>query len=503
MLKYSSFIRAFHNSKLLLNNLTSLRNENNSIAQPTIYALSTHLARSAIGVVRISGPNSKFILEKLSEKPTPKPRKASVRKLYHPTDKVLLDEALTLYFKEPKSYTGEDLVELHLHGGIAVIKAVIKAIQALHTEENPIRYAEAGEFTRKSFQNGRFDLTEIEGIKELINAETEVQRIGAINSAMGNNRLRFHRWRELIVHNVGMLSAIIDFADDTEIEDVESIFKKVSNEINELSFEINNFLNKSLKSNILLDGIKVTLIGPPNAGKSSILNILANDDASIVSDVAGTTRDVINVPIDINGYKVIATDTAGIRNFQEADKIEIEGIKRAKTKSFQGDLILMILSCDNQIDDSMLDHFNELRANGCEFMIVLNKMDLLDKSQQLKIIKELSLKLNISPDDILKVSCKDGFGISQLNDALLAKFKNLTLTDLSTPLILSERVQDILKNDVLYGFEQFNHFKEVEDAVMAAEALHHSIEGIGKITGQSVDVEELLGVVFSNFCVGK
>ncbi|CDR37135.1 CYFA0S01e07756g1_1 [Cyberlindnera fabianii] len=470
---------------------------------PTIYALSTHLTRSAIGVIRISGTQSKTILNELTlSKPLPKPRVASVRRLFHPKTEHLLDEALTIYFPEPRTYTGEDLVELHVHGGVAVIQSVLRAIETLHTPTRPIRYAEAGEFSRRAFQNGRFDLTEIEGIRELIDAETETARIAAVNSATGQNKLLFKDWRERLVKNVGLLTAIIDFAEDTEIEDIEKIYNTVLRNIDDLQFEMNVFLERGARSELLLKGIKVILLGPPNAGKSSVLNKLASTEAAIVSDIAGTTRDVINVPLNIKGYKVVVGDTAGIRDLSKADRIEVEGIKRAKMYAEQGDLVLVVLPVnDLVIDDELRTHVSELQKTK-DVIVILNKCDLLEEDID-NVIANLSKELSVSSESFIPVSCLENMGIEELSEKLVHEFKHISLTESTDPIILTARVRDILVNDVLHGFDEFKTFKELDDVVLATEGLQQSIEGIGKITGETVGVEEVLGVVFSSFCVGK
>jgi tRNA modification GTPase len=469
----------------------------------TIYALSTHLTRAAIGVIRISGPSSSHILHSLTKsQPLPKPRFASVRRLYRPQTSQLLDEALAIYFKEPKTYTGEDLVELHVHGGTAVIQAVLSSIGTLHSAEAPVRYAEAGEFSQRAFANGRFDLTEIEGIRELIDADTETARVAAVDSATGKNRVLFGDWREKLVKDVALLTAIIDFAEDTEIEDIQKIYDTVSHDIDALEYEIMEYLQRGERSEILLKGIKVTLLGPPNAGKSSILNQLASTEAAIVSDIAGTTRDVINVPLNIKGYKVVVGDTAGIRDLTKADKIEAEGIKRAKAFAQSSDLVLIVLGSDNlSIDDDFKENVKALQGDK-RIIAVLNKCDLIHGTIE-ETVAKLSEELNIPTDQFIPVSCLETTGIEELSNHLVNTFKIISLTESTDPIIVTTRVKDILKNDVLYGFHEFNSFKELDDVVLATQGLQHSIDGIGKITGESVGVEEVLGVVFSSFCVGK
>lgn len=475
---------------------------------PTIYALSTKLARSAIGVVRISGSQSEFIHKTLTRaKAKPKSRVTSVRRLYSPTSGTLLDECLTIFFKGPRTYTGEDLLELHLHGGTAIIQSVLKAIKGLNDPDQGIniRYAENGEFSRRAFISGRFDLTEVEGVRDMIDAETESQRIAALSSLTGKLKDLFSSWREEIVKNVALLTTVIDFGEDHDIEEVAHLFQDVDQNIQRLESEIEEYLKRVQGSEVLLKGIKLILVGPPNAGKSSLLNYIANQDAAIVSDIAGTTRDIIDIPIDINGYKVVVGDTAGIRAPSAADTIEKEGIKRAKQKAIGGDVVLIIIpvSEEETVDyNDLLELVESLKRENKELVVVLNKQDLLTQTEE-TTISELSKKLNLSPEQFKLVSCKTGYGMEELTQQFTNIFKKISLSDSADPIVISERAQDLLKNDVLYGFSQFKIWKENEDVVLASESLRQSVEGIGKITGQAVGVEEILGVVFSSFCIGK
>ncbi|QPG73710.1 hypothetical protein FOA43_001023 [Brettanomyces nanus] len=478
------------------------------ILPPTIYALSTAPGRSAIAIIRISGPASTYIYQKLTGLKTfLKPRLATVRKLYNPLlldkgKRSFLDEALCLYFHAPNSYTGEDCLELQVHGGKAVIGSVIKAISLLHSVNMPIRYAQRGEFSKRGFQNGRFDLTEAEGINELINAQTEVQRVSALSSMKGEVRELFHHWRKQIVNNVALLTTIIDFGEDHDIDQVNNLFDKVDQNISNLQSEVSNYLERTRKSQILMDGIKMTLLGPPNAGKSSLLNILADDDKAIVSSIAGTTRDAIEIPLAIHGYKVVVGDTAGIRH--ATNEIEREGIKRAKTRSRNADLNLIIIPADlsGDIDQVLLDHIVDISDK--ELLIIVNKSDLLtSETDRVSLLSRISTKFDIPPDRFKFISCITHDGIKELTQQLESKFRQITWTDRGEdPVVISKRAQDILSNDVLHGFIDFHQFKDGDDIVLAMESLKFSMEGIGKITGEAIGVEEILSVVFSQFCIG-
>lgn len=472
--------------------------------QSTVYALSTPPGRSAIAVVRITGPACKSIFKSLTNSvKIPKPRYATLRKLYDPKTDKMLDDALVLLFPSPNSYTGEDLLELHLHGGTSVINSVMKAISNLHKSNLPIRLAEKGEFSRRGFQNGRFDLTEVEGINTLIHAETETQRLSALSSMKGETKKLFISWREEIIKNVALLATIIDFGEEHDLEEVHGLCDQVKINIEKLENEIKYYINKVERSQILLDGIKVTLIGPPNAGKSSLLNVLAGDEKAIVSHIAGTTRDSIDVPLDVNGYKVVIGDTAGIRESQ--DLIESEGIKRAKNKSIVSNINILILPADNlTMDEQFLSHAKKLMQDSTkETFVIVNKCDLINEQQKQQIMIQLSETFDLNNKKIEFVSCTSQEGIETLINDLTSKFKKITLSDESDPVTISQRAKEILKYDVLFGFQEFYRFNEFDDVVLASEALKSSIDGIGKVTGEAIGVEEILDVVFSSFCIGK
>lgn len=467
--------------------------------RPTIYALSTKPGRAAIGVIRVLGPHSLYIYNQLtSTQKLPMPQKTSVRKLFEPGTKLLLDEALTVFFKAPKTYTGEDLLELHVHGGTAIVQSVIDSIKKLHSPEKgiEIRHAENGEFSQRAFLNGRFDLTEIEGIREMIDAETETQRKAALASLTGDTKRVVTEWRTEIVNNVALLTTVVDFGEEHDLEETKHLFDQVDQNIDTLKAKIQNYLARVKSSDVLLKGIKVSLLGPVNAGKLSLLNYLANRETAIVSDVAGTTRDVIEVPLDINGYKVVVGDTAGIRSLKDADTIEIEGIRRAKQRALVGDMVLAVLPVNEPVIQSMIENIEILKEADREIVVVLNKTDLVSEVD----VSQFSSVFGLPKEAFHMVSCKSGQGMKELQHALTSKFKLVTTSD---PVTLSGRTQDLLENDVLNGLEEFKRWKEEEDIILALESLRISAEGIGKITGDAVGVEEILGVVFLSFCIGK
>lgn len=477
-------------------------------SRPTIYALSTTLAKSAIGVIRISGSQCSYIFRQLTRcQHDPKPRVTSLRKLKSPEAGTLLDEALTVFFKGPNSYTGEDLLELHVHGGVAIIKSVLQQIKTLHNpqEDVLIRYAANGEFSERAFLNGRFDLTELEGAREMIDAETETQRVSALSSMTGESRQLFGKWRQEMLQNISLLTTVIDFGEDHDLEETASLFDDVANNVAAIQHEVQTFLEKVQRSEILLKGIRITLLGPPNAGKSSILNAIANKDAAIVSNIAGTTRDAIDIPLDINGYKVVVADTAGIRETEVSNEIELEGIRRAKARAFESDAVLVVLPVGqefNSVGDDFYSYIHQLKDRNVHLHGILSKIDL-DGSQISQLTERFCKLLDVDRTRIHLVSCKTGEGVGDITNALTDTFKAITLSEKSDPISVSERTKDLLVNDVIYGIQQFQHWKHEDDVVLATESLRQAVEGIGKITGEAIGVEEILGVVFSSFCIGK
>lgn len=487
---------------MFLRNLPTLQFLRN-YHRPTIYALSTKPGRAAISVIRILGSQAQYVYNQLTNTiKSPISQRASVRKLYG--SQGMLDEALTLFFKGPNTFTGEDILELHVHGGNAIVKAVLAAIKKLHDEDLKIniRYADHGEFSQRAFLNGRFDLTEVEGIREMIDAETESQRRSALASMTGGNKRILEKWRGDIVNNVALLTTVIDFGEEHDVEETEQLFSDVEKNIDGLIKEITGYLQKVKGSEILLKGIKVSLLGPPNAGKLSLLNYLANNDCAIVSEIAGTTRDVLDIPLDIEGYKVVVGDTAGIRPLEDADTIEKEGIKRAKQRALVGDLVLAVLPVDEPISPEIRSHLALIEQAGRPFAVILNKSDLLDENSNNTLMR-FSSELSIPPLSIFLVSCVTEDGMNKLKTGLISHFKAISLSDSSDPVTLSARAQDLLENDVLYGLHQFKIWKDAEDVVLASECLRQSVDGIGRITGQAIGIEEILGVVFSSFCIGK
>lgn len=507
----------------------------NEFVQPTIYALSTQPGKAAIAVVRVTGPGCKYVYKQLTRrKNDPKPRSIAYSSLYMPgkpkDPSNVLDNAVILYFQGPKSYTGEDILELQLHGGNAIVKAVLNALMQLHNPDQNIivRYAEAGEFSKRAFKNGVLDLTQVEGIRDAIDAETETQRKASLTSSSGRMRILYESWRRQIVDTMALLTALIDFSEDSDIASSRELFMESRRKVSDLLQEINTHYNQIKRSELLVSGIKLDFLGPPNAGKSLLLNKLAEREAAIVSDVPGTTRDVLELAMDISGFKVVLGDTAGLRSLDSKlevkemnpnDKIELEGMKRAKMRFRNSDIVLCIIPLSDKsanlptnpglaidlIPQDVYREIKELKQLGKRVLLVLNKSDLLVSSSPDFILKAYCTALEIPVSDSLVVSCLTENGIDTLVQRLVHEFQDMT-TDInssSTPIGASQRTKDILQNDVVKGLENFLEIEDENDVVIATEELRFAAEGIGKITGQGVGVEEILGVVFSSFCIGK
>lgn len=490
----------------------------------------------------------KIYKELTKRKLDPTPRTIVYSTLYEPgipkKPSSMLDNAVVLYFKGPKSYTGDDILELQLHGGNAIVKSVLNALMRLHSPEqgHNIRYAEAGEFSKRAFLNGVLDLTQVEGIRDAIDAETETQRKASMAPASGRMKQLYDVWRKQIVDTMALLTALIDFSEDSDITSAQVLFQQSREKVSALLSEINAHYAQIQRSELLVSGIRLDFLGPPNAGKSFLLNRLAEREAAIVSDVPGTTRDIMELAMDISGFKVVLGDTAGLRSLDSKlvvkesdnlsdstrnfanpnDQIELEGMKRAKQRFRNSDIVLCILPLSENslnldgnpdianvhVPADILKEMNELKSLGKRILVVLNKQDLLktDSTSCLNSISdEYSMALDIPKSDIALISCLTENGLSTLMDKLVGVFNNMThnLSSGGYPIGASQRTKDILQNEVVAGLEGFLQIDDENDVVIATEELRLSAEGIGKITGQGVGVEEILGVVFSNFCIGK
>jgi tRNA modification GTPase len=442
----------------------------------TIYALSTGPGISGIAIVRISGEDTKKVIKLLTNKETPEPRVATLRKINKINTSELIDEGIILWFPGPESYTGEDMAEFHIHGS----KAVIDALHSSISEIENCRLAEAGEFTKLAFQNGKINLLKAESIADLISAETEIQRQQAIKIMNGKSADKFNSLREKLLKILSHVEAKIDFPDEDLPEDILKDIKKSSNEV---ISNIKKILDDQKVGERIREGFKIAIIGPTNAGKSSLLNHLSNRDAAIVSEIAGTTRDVIETHLNIDGYPVVVSDTAGIRDSK--NEIEKKGIKLALDKAENADLKLIV------IDPKSIDLKGVLKELIDEnAILVINKSDLLkeDLNSEIKNFEHvlISVKNNLNLEDL----------ILKIKDKLKNRF--ITSEDI---LITRERHRQHLKQSLNY-LKKFEEKNEAEDFDKAAEDLRLATRHLGMIVGK-VDVEEILGSIFNDFCIGK
>jgi tRNA modification GTPase len=442
----------------------------------TIYALSTGPGKSGIGVIRVSGAETSNVIKNLTGKSLPKPRVATLTKIKKINSSEVIDEGLILWFPGPESYTGEDMAEIHVHGSKAVIEAIHLQISSL---EN-CRLAEPGEFTKLAFHNGKINLLKAESIADLISSETEIQRQQAIKIMNGKSADQFNFLREKLLKILSYIEAKIDFPD----EDLpNNILDEIKNSSKEVIKKIEKILNDQKVGERTREGFKIAILGPSNAGKSSLMNYLSNRDVAIVSEIAGTTRDVIETFLNIDGYPVIISDTAGIRDSK--DEIEKKGIKLSLNKADEADLKLVVVDAKNLDFTDVLNSF--LDENS---ILVINKSDLLKKDIEPEIKKRnhvlISIKENQNIDEL----------ILKIKDNLKNKF--ITSDDI---LITRERHRHHLQQSLNY-LNNFNKKKEIEDFDKAAEDLRLATRHLGMIVGK-VDVEEILGSIFNDFCIGK
>ncbi|MDB9703629.1 tRNA uridine-5-carboxymethylaminomethyl(34) synthesis GTPase MnmE [Rhodospirillales bacterium] len=452
-----------------------------SISYPTIYALATAQGRAGIAVIRISGPAAERALMKLAPDlvALPAPRYAQRLSLFETESNfdqspVQIDDALAVRFNGPNSFTGEDVVELHVHGGHAVISALMTSLSSIEG----LRPAEPGEFSRRAFENGKMDLTAVEAIADLVDAETSAQRQQALTQMGGALAKIYDGWRERLVKAMAFAEASIDFSEEDIPEDLS---RQSLDALKVLAQEIREHLSDSNIGERIRDGFRIALTGAPNVGKSSLLNALAKRDVAIVSDIAGTTRDVIEVPMDLSGYAAVIIDTAGIRESEDA--IEREGVRRALEQAASADLRLYLV-------DSV--EAAEMAEHNPDTIVVMNKCDLLsnnDLGKTLLGVHLLSIKMN---DGLESLIAEMSERIS--NQAAYRSKASAPLTRARHRHALEECVDALDR-----AFVSVDAGADVE---MMAEDVRVAAQALGRITGR-VDVEELLDRIFSNFCIGK
>ena len=442
----------------------------------TIYALSTGPGISGIAIVRVSGEDTKKVIKLLTNEALPEPRVATLRKINKINTSELIDEGIILWFPGPESYTGEDMAELHIHGS----KAVIDALHTSISEVENCRLAEPGEFTKLAFQNGKINLLKAESIADLISAETEIQRQQAIKIMNGKSADKFNSLREKLLKILSHVEAKIDFPDEDLPEDIFKNIKKISNEV---ILNIKKILDDQKVGERIREGFKIAIIGPTNAGKSSLLNHLSNRDAAIVSEIAGTTRDVIETHLNIDGYPVVVSDTAGIRDSK--NEIEKKGIKLALDKAENADLKLIVIDAKSIDFKGVLKELMDENA-----ILVINKSDLLKED----------LNSEIKNYEHVLISVKNNLNLENLILKIKNKLKNKFITS-EDILITRERHRQHLEQSLNY-LKNFEEKNEAEDFDKAAEDLRLATRHLGMIVGK-VDVEEILGSIFNDFCIGK
>jgi len=442
----------------------------------TIYALSTGPGKSGIAVIRISGRDTKEVVKKLTVSELPPPRLATIKKFNKINSNELIDEGILLWFPGPKSYTGEDMAEFHVHGSRAVIEAIHDSISKI---EN-CRLAEPGEFTKIAFQNGKINLLKAESISDLISSETEIQRQQAIKIMSGKSSEKLNFLRENLLKILANVEAKIDFPEDDLPKDVTKNIKKDSKKIRE---EIQKILNDQKVGERIREGFKIAIVGPANVGKSSLLNYLSKRDVAIVSEIAGTTRDVIEAHLNIDGYPVVVSDTAGIR--ESKDEIEEKGIKLALKRAEDADLNIILLEPKSVDFTRFLKDLVDEKG-----IIVLNKSDLGTEELDEKIKK-------YNP---IIISIKEEKNLDKLISSIKEKLKNKFINS-EEILITRERHRQNLEQ-CLFHLKNFEDKNEQQDFDKAAEDLRLATRHLGVIVGK-VDVEEILGSIFSDFCIGK
>lgn len=439
-------------------------------ASDTIFALSTAPGKAGVAIIRVSGSQAESTIRALSG-PTPEHRVASLRTLKTPQTGEIIDQALVLYFQAPQSFTGEDVAEFHIHGSRAVILHMLEVLGGLPG----LRMAGPGEFTKRAFIHGQMDLTQVEGLSDLIEAETRVQQKVALRQMKGELHELYQSWRKKLIEAMAQLEAFIDFPDEDLPEDLTN---KLTNDIANLQEAVRGHLHDGRKGERLRDGLYVAIIGAPNVGKSSLLNYLAQRDVAIVSHRAGTTRDVLDIHLDIGGFPLMLADTAGLR--ETTDDIEIEGIRRARERVDMADYTIALFDATTPTPDS-----ETLALVDDDTICVFNKVDLCDTPPTLE------------GREAIAVSIKEKEGLHHLMDALQQKAEAMMMPS-HAPMITRQRHRQALTH-CLDALDMFTLDKPIE---LAGEDLRHAAHQLGSIIGV-IGVEDILDELFQTFCIGK
>ncbi|MGE4063911.1 MAG: tRNA uridine-5-carboxymethylaminomethyl(34) synthesis GTPase MnmE [Rhodospirillaceae bacterium] len=441
------------------------------MSEATIFALASAPGRAGIAVVRISGAGAGGALRSLAGG-IPEARRAT-RAKFHDSAGALIDDGLVLWFPAPASFTGEDVAELHIHGGRAVLGHLSETLAAIRG----LRPAEPGEFTRRAFEHGKFDLTQAEALADLIDAETRAQQRQALRQMGGALKELYDDWRHRLVQALAHLEAVIDFPDEDLPQNVTA---RLWGEVADLRRDIAAHLDDKHRGERTREGLTVAIIGPPNAGKSSLLNTLVRRDAAIVSDIPGTTRDVIEVHLDLGGYAVTIADTAGLR--EAGDVIEDEGIRRAHRRAKEADLkIALFDGARYPLRDAATEAHRDMRT-----LAVVNKADLLSPPSPFD-----------ARDQLHFISVKSGFGLAEFLAALEARVREESDAGTGAPLTRARHRVALEETR-----EALDRAEAAPLPELAAEDLRLAARALGRLTGR-VDVDEILDVVFRDFCIGK
>ena len=442
----------------------------------TIYALSSGFGVSGVAIIRVSGKKTKNIITKLTSAAIPNPRVATLRKINKIKTRELIDEGLVLWFPGPQSYTGEDMAEFQVHGSRAVIEAILHEFSNLES----CRLAEPGEFTKIALTNEKLNLLEAESIGDLISSETEIQRRQALRGMSGESFTIYLNWRKKLIKALANVEAKIDFPD----EDLpKGMLDKIKIETKKIKIEIKKNLNDQKVGERIRDGFKIAIVGPPNAGKSSLLNYLSRREAAIVSETAGTTRDVIETHLNLNGYPVVISDTAGIR--ESKDEIEKKGIKLALKKADNADLNIIVIEPKSGYFTGFLKDLISSRS-----ILVINKSDLGTG----KIPREFE---KFKP---IYISIKNENNLNLLIEEIKQRLKNQFIN--SDDILITRKRHRINLEECEKHLESFIDKDLSKDFEKAAEDLRLATRYLGKIVGK-VDVEEILDSIFNDFCIGK
>jgi tRNA modification GTPase len=438
----------------------------------TIYALSSGKLPSGVAIIRISGPQVRFVVETICKK-LPDPRKMVIS-TFIADDGSPIDRGLVCYFHAPYSFTGEDCAEFHCHGSVAVVRALLARLSRFQG----LRAADAGEFTKRAFLNGKMDLTSAEGLGDLLSAETEGQRRLAVSQADGGLKTLYDGWRQRLIQLRSMVEAAIDFSEEDDV--AVRAMMTVRADTSALMSDISTHIDMYRSTEIIQDGFRVVILGAPNAGKSSLLNALAGREVAIATDEAGTTRDLIDVRMELGGNLVIVTDTAGIRD--NAGKVEQIGISRAQKRAASADLVLLT-------SDANAPVAFETKFEGVDRLNIGLQADKLQ-------VNDNGL-VSLAKFDIL-VSAKSGYGLDALVEAISKRAEN----SVSTGGLAPGRERQVSLLNLVHSSLSLVHDLSEDDLDLVGELLRRSTDALGRITGR-VDVEDLLDVIFSQFCVGK